>query len=61
MSIYDTKPWLNLYDDGQSAEISLEFTDALSSSSTNCPRRFPASCCAANSAPAASGPARPTR
>ena len=30
MSIYDTKPWLNLYDDGQPAEISPEFNDALS-------------------------------
>jgi long-chain acyl-CoA synthetase len=30
MSIYDEKPWLSLYDQGQPAEISLEFTDALS-------------------------------
>jgi long-chain acyl-CoA synthetase len=30
MSIYDEKPWLSLYDPGQPAEISLEFTDALS-------------------------------
>ena len=30
MSIYDEKPWLNLYDPDQPAEISLEFTDALS-------------------------------
>ncbi|HYX60676.1 MAG TPA: long-chain fatty acid--CoA ligase [Streptosporangiaceae bacterium] len=30
MSIYDEKPWLSLYDPDQPAEISLEFTDALS-------------------------------
>jgi long-chain acyl-CoA synthetase len=30
MSIYDEKPWLSLYDEGQPAEISLDFTDALS-------------------------------
>ena len=30
MSVYDDKPWLSLYDEGQPAEISLEFTDALS-------------------------------
>src|SRR6516162_1917843 len=30
MSIYDEKPWLSLYDRDQPAEISLEFTDALS-------------------------------
>ena len=30
MSIYDEKPWLSLYDQDQPAEISLEFTDALS-------------------------------
>ncbi len=30
MSVYDEKPWLSLYDQGQPAEISLEFTDALS-------------------------------
>ena len=30
MSIYDEKPWLRLYDRDQPAEISLEFTDALS-------------------------------
>ena len=30
MSTYDEKPWLNLYDPDQPAEISLEFTDALS-------------------------------
>src|SRR5919108_3307212 len=30
MSVYDDKPWLSLYDKGQPAEISLEFTDALS-------------------------------
>jgi len=30
MSLYDEKPWLSLYDQGQPAEISLEFTDALS-------------------------------
>ena len=29
MSIYDSKPWLSRYDQGQPAEISLEFTDAL--------------------------------
>jgi long-chain acyl-CoA synthetase len=29
MSIYEEKPWLNLYDPGQPAEISLEFSDAL--------------------------------
>jgi long-chain acyl-CoA synthetase len=29
MSIYDEKPWLNRYDQDQSAEISLEHTDAL--------------------------------
>ena len=30
MSVYDEKPWLSLYDQDQPAEISLEFTDALS-------------------------------
>ena len=30
MSVYDEKPWLSLYDQGQPAEIALEFTDALS-------------------------------
>jgi long-chain acyl-CoA synthetase len=30
MSVYDEKPWLNLYDPDQPAEISLEFADALS-------------------------------
>jgi long-chain acyl-CoA synthetase len=30
MSIYEQKPWLSLYDRDQPAEISLEFTDALS-------------------------------
>ena len=30
MSTYEQKPWLNLYDRDQPAEISLEFTDALS-------------------------------
>src|SRR5690349_1325852 len=30
MSVYDEKPWLSLYDQGQPAEIDLEFTDALS-------------------------------
>ena len=30
MSVYDEKPWLSLYDRDQPAEISLEFTDALS-------------------------------
>ena len=30
MSIYDEKPWLSRYDQDQPAEISLEFTDALS-------------------------------
>ncbi len=30
MSAYDEKPWLRLYDQDQPAEISLEFTDALS-------------------------------
>ena len=30
MSVYDEKPWLSLYDPDQPAEISLEFTDALS-------------------------------
>jgi long-chain acyl-CoA synthetase len=30
MSVYDDKPWLSLYDQGQPAEIALEFTDALS-------------------------------
>jgi hypothetical protein len=30
MWIYDEKPWLSLYDPDQPAEISLEFTDALS-------------------------------
>ena len=30
MSAYDEKPWLSLYDQGQPAEIALEFTDALS-------------------------------
>ena len=30
MSIYDEKPWLSLYDQDQPAEISREFTDALS-------------------------------
>src|SRR6201989_3696282 len=30
MSIYDEKPWRSLYDPDQPAEISLEFTDALS-------------------------------
>jgi long-chain acyl-CoA synthetase len=30
MSIYDEKPWLSRYDRDQSAEISLEFSDALS-------------------------------
>ena len=30
MSVYDEKPWLSLYDPEQPAEISLEFTDALS-------------------------------
>jgi long-chain acyl-CoA synthetase len=30
MSIYDEKPWLSLYGPDQPAEISLEFTDALS-------------------------------
>jgi long-chain acyl-CoA synthetase len=30
MSTYDEKPWLSLYDPDQPAEISLEFTDALS-------------------------------
>jgi long-chain acyl-CoA synthetase len=30
MSIYDEKPWLSRYDPDQPAEISLEFTDALS-------------------------------
>jgi long-chain acyl-CoA synthetase len=30
MSIYDEKPWLSLYDPDQPAEISPEFTDALS-------------------------------
>ena len=29
MSIYEEKPWLNLYDPGQPAEIALEFSDAL--------------------------------
>ena len=29
MSIYEEKPWLNLYDPGQPAGIGLEFTDAL--------------------------------
>jgi long-chain acyl-CoA synthetase len=29
MPIYEEKPWLNLYDPGQSAGIGLEFTDAL--------------------------------
>ena len=30
MPTYDEKPWLSLYDPDQPAEISLEFTDALS-------------------------------
>jgi long-chain acyl-CoA synthetase len=30
VSVYDEKPWLSLYDRDQPAEISLEFTDALS-------------------------------
>src|SRR5947207_2578071 len=30
MSVYDEKPWLSLYDQGQPAEIAREFTDALS-------------------------------
>jgi len=30
MSVYDEKPWLSRYDQGQPAEIALEFTDALS-------------------------------
>jgi long-chain acyl-CoA synthetase len=30
VSVYDEKPWLSLYDQDQPAEISLEFTDALS-------------------------------
>jgi long-chain acyl-CoA synthetase len=30
MSVYDEKPWLSLYDQGQPAEIALEFSDALS-------------------------------
>jgi long-chain acyl-CoA synthetase len=30
MSVYDEKPWLSLYDQGQPAEIALEFTDVLS-------------------------------
>jgi long-chain acyl-CoA synthetase len=30
MSVYDEKPWLSLYDQGQPTEIALEFTDALS-------------------------------
>ncbi|HTQ93762.1 MAG TPA: AMP-binding protein, partial [Streptosporangiaceae bacterium] len=30
MPVYDDKPWLSLYDPDQPAEISLEFTDALS-------------------------------
>jgi long-chain acyl-CoA synthetase len=30
MSVYDEKPWLSLYDQGQPAEIAPEFTDALS-------------------------------
>jgi long-chain acyl-CoA synthetase len=30
MSAYDEKPWLSLYDQGQPAEIALEFSDALS-------------------------------
>jgi long-chain acyl-CoA synthetase len=30
MSVYEQKPWLSLYDRDQPAEISLEFTDALS-------------------------------
>jgi long-chain acyl-CoA synthetase len=30
MSVYDEKPWLSLYDQGQPADIALEFTDALS-------------------------------
>jgi long-chain acyl-CoA synthetase len=29
MSIYDEKPWLALYDQGQPAELSLEYSDAL--------------------------------
>ncbi len=29
MSVYEEKPWLNLYDPGQPTGISLEFTDAL--------------------------------
>jgi long-chain acyl-CoA synthetase len=29
MSLYDDKPWLNLYDPGQPTSIGLEFTDAL--------------------------------
>jgi long-chain acyl-CoA synthetase len=30
MSVYDEKPWLSLYDQGQPAETALEFADALS-------------------------------
>ena len=30
MSVYDSKPWLSCYDPDQPAEISPEFTDALS-------------------------------
>jgi long-chain acyl-CoA synthetase len=29
MSVYDTKPWLARYDAGQPAELSLEYSDAL--------------------------------
>ena len=29
MSVYDEKPWLALYDAGQPAELSLEYSDAL--------------------------------
>src|SRR5690348_8349219 len=29
MSVYDTKPWLARYDEGQPAELSLEYPDAL--------------------------------
>ena len=29
MSVYDDKPWLALYDEGQPVELALEFDDAL--------------------------------
>jgi long-chain acyl-CoA synthetase len=41
MSVYDEKPWLSRYDQGQPAEIALEFTDALSMFRPEPGRRHP--------------------